>query len=308
MNDSDMVSTEVPTRPLGRTGERVSMIGLGGYHLGNVGSAREAHRIVHAAVERGVTFLDNSWDYHEGSSEERVGDALAQGYRDRAFVMTKIDGRTRAEAERQIHQSLKRLRTDRVDLLQLHEVIRFEDADRAFGPDGAIEAMAAARDAGKVRYLGFTGHKDPSVHRYMLDVARAHGFRFDAVQMPLNLLDAHFRSFEHRVLPTLVADEIGVLGMKPLCAGKILRAGVVTATDCLHYAMNLPTSVVITGVDGLAILDQAVRAATTFRPLDEAVVRDWLDRTAAAARDGRLEGYKTTADHDSTTRCAEWLG
>lgn len=307
MNDVHTSSMEVPTRRLGRTGESVSMVGLGGFHLGKC-SRREAIRIVQAAVERGVTFLDNSWDYHEGTSEERVGDALAEGYRDRAFVMTKIDGRTRKEAARQIEQSLKRLRTDRVDLIQLHEVIRFEDADRAFGPDGAIEALAAARDAGKLRYVGFTGHKDPSVHRYMLDVAHAHGFRFDAVQLPLNVLDAHFRSFEHRVLPSLIAEDIGVIGMKPICAGQVLRTGTLSATECLHYVMNLPVSTVVTGVERMELLDQAVQAALSFRPLDEAVVRGWLERTATAARDGRYESYKTTAEHDSTAKYQEWLG
>lgn len=309
MSDADQAGTKaVPTRPLGRTGERVSMVGLGGYHLGKVRSARTAVRIVHAAIDRGITFLDNSWDYHEGASEERVGEALTDGYRARAFVMTKVDGRTKKAATKQLHQSLKRLRTDRIDLVQLHEVIRFEDADRAFADDGAIEALAEARAAGKVRFIGFTGHKDPSVHLYMLEVARSHGFRFDAVQLPLNVMDAHFRSFERRVLPELVTHDMGVLGMKSMASGKILESNTVTPIECLHYAMNLPTSVVITGVDKLELVEQAAQAAASFRPLAPDAVERLLARTAEAARGGRYETFKTTNEHDSTAQHTEWLG
>ena len=300
---------EVPRRALGRTGEMVSMVGLGGYHLGIPRSERTATKIVHAAVERGITFLDNSWDYHEGASEERMGNALEEaGLRDKVFLMTKIDGRTKRSAAKQINQSLKRLRTDHVDLIQLHEVIRFEDADRTFDAGGAIEALVEARDAGKARYIGFTGHKDPSVHLYMLEVARAHGFVFDAVQLPLNVMDAHFRSFEGRVLPTLVAEGVGVLGMKSMAAGRIVEAGMVTAVECLHYAMNLPTSVVITGIDKLALVDQAAEAAASFRPLSPDEVTRLLARTAVAAREGRHEPFKTTSEHDSTAKHLEWMG
>lgn len=300
---------EVPRRALGRTGEMVSMVGLGGYHLGIPRSERTATKIVHAAVGRGITFLDNSWDYHEGASEERMGNALKEGgLRDKVFLMTKIDGRTKRSAAKQLNQSLKRLRTDRVDLIQLHEVIRFEDADRSFDAGGAIEALVEARDAGKARYIGFTGHKDPSVHLYMLEVARAHGFAFDAVQMPLNVLDAHFRSFEGRVLPTLVAEGIGVLGMKSMAAGGIVEGAMVTAVECLHYAMNLPTSVVITGIDKLALVDQAAEAAASFRPLSPDEVAHLLARTAVVARDGRHETFKTTSEHDSTAKHLEWMG
>ena len=300
---------EVPRRALGRTGEQVSMVGLGGYHLGLVRGERAAARIVHAAVARGIDFLDNSWDYHEGASEERMGAALKEGgYRDRVFLMTKVDGRTKKAAARQLHQSLRRLRTDRVDLLQLHEVIRFEDADRAFAAGGAIEALVEARAAGKARYLGFTGHKDPSVHLYMLEVARAHGFAFDAVQLPLNVMDAHFRSFEGRVLPALAAAGAAALGMKSMAAGKILESGVVTPVECLHYAMNLPTAVVITGIDRLALVEQAAQAAASFRPLSADAVARLLAKTAAAARGGRYEPFKTTAAHDATAEHTEWLG
>lgn len=300
---------EVPRRALGRTGEMVSMVGLGGYHLGIPRSERTATKIVHAAVERGITFLDNSWDYHDGASEERMGNALKEaGLRDKVFLMTKIDGRTKKSAAKQLHQSLKRLRTDRVDLIQLHEVIRFEDADRAFDVGGAIEALTEARDAGKVRYIGFTGHKDPAVHLYMLDVARAHGFAFDAVQMPLNVMDAHFRSFEGRVLPTLVAEGVGVLGMKSMAAGKILKCGVVTAVECLHYAMNLPTSVVITGIEKPELVEQAAQAAVSFRPMSPDEVAHLLAKTVVASREGRYETFKTTSEHDSTAEHTEWLG
>jgi len=287
----------------------VSMVGLGGYHLGIPRSERTATKIVHAAVERGITFLDNSWDYHEGASEERMGNALKEGgLRDKVFLMTKVDGRTKRSAAKQLNQSLKRLRTDRVDLLQLHEVIRFEDADRCFDEGGAIEALLEARDAGKARYIGFTGHKDPSVHLYMLEVARAHGFAFDAVQLPLNVMDAHFRSFEGRVLPTLLAEGVGVLGMKSMAAGRIVEGGAATALECLHYAMNLPTSVVITGIDKLELVDQAAEAAASFRPLSPDEVARLLARTAVAAREGRHETFKTTSEHDATAKHLEWLG
>ncbi len=308
MDDAVTTSSEVPRRLLGSTGEMVSMVGLGGYHLSKPRTDKAAINIVRAAVDRGITFMDNSWDYEEGVSEERMGAALRDGYRDKVFLMTKVDGRTRKSAIKQLHQSLKRLRTDHIDLLQLHEVIRFEDADRSFGDGGAIEALKEARDAGKIRYIGFTGHKDPSVHLYMLEVARAHGFTFDAVQMPLNVLDAHFRSFEGRVLPQLVAQGIGVLGMKSLAAGKLLETGVVTATECLHYAMNLPTSVVITGIDKLALVDQAVEAAKSFRPLEPGEVARLLAKTEFASRGGKHESFKTTSEHDSTARHVEWLG
>ena len=278
-----MSESEMPYRTLGHTGEQVSAIGLGGWHLGlSHVDKKTAIRIMHAAIERGINFLDNSWDYNDGESEERMGDALRQGYRDRVFLMTKIDGRNRSEAARQIDESLRRLKTDRIDLVQHHEVIRFEDPNRIFAEDGAQAAFLDAQRAGKLRYIGFTGHKDPLVHLHMLEVAARHGFRFDAVQMPLNVMDAHYRSFAKLVLPELVRDEIGVLGMKSLGNGIILRSGTVTAIECLHYALNLPTSVVITGIDSLEILDQAFEAARTFRPLDEAELAALTAKTAGA--------------------------
>ncbi len=222
--------------------------------------------------------------------------------------MTKIDGRSKKEAARQLDESLKRLQTDRIDLVQHHEVIRYEDADRIFREDGANAALVEAREAGKLRYIGFTGHKDPHIHLHMLDVARQHGFTFDAVQMPLNVMDAHYRSFEKLVLPELLRQEIGVLGMKSMANGIILRSGAVTAVECLHYALNLPTSVVITGCDSMEVLQQAFDAAASFRPLTKDEVGALLSKTAAHARTGEFEPFKTSSIFDSTATHVEWLG
>jgi predicted aldo/keto reductase-like oxidoreductase len=295
-------------RPLGTTGAAVSAIGLGGYHLGAPVDEKTSLAIVRTAIDRGVTFLDNCWDYHDGDSERRMGKALQDGWRERVFLMTKIDGRTAKLAAEQIEESLRRLRTDRVDLLQIHEVIRHDDPDRVFAPGGAMEAMRAAQKSGKARFLGFTGHKDPAIHLKMLDVAARHGFRFDAVQMPLNVMDAHFRSFERDVLPRLVRDGVGVLGMKSLGSGVLLESGVVTATECLQYALNLPTSTVITGIDEMPVLEQAVDAVTTFQPMSREQVAALLARTAPAAAGGRYELFKTADRFDATARHPEWLG
>lgn len=300
---------DMPTRVLGRTGERVSAIGLGGWHLGFKHMTDDvAIRIVRSAIDRGITFLDNSWDYNEGRSESRMGRALQEGYRARAFLMTKIDGRSRKEAARQLDESLQRLRTDRIDLVQHHEILRYEDPHRVFDPDGANAALLEARRAGKLRYIGFTGHKDPHIHLHMLEVARAHGFTFDTVQMPLNVMDAHYRSFERLVLPELVTQGIGVLGMKSLANGLILRSKTVTAVECLHYALGLPTSVVITGCDSMEMLDQALEAARTFLPPSEEERRALLARTAAAAARGEFELFKTTSIFDATTYHPDWMG
>jgi len=300
---------EMIYRSLGRTGEIVSAIGVGGFHLGleTVDEAL-AVRIVRAAIDRGVTFMDNCWDYNDGLSEIRMGKALRDGYRDGVFLMTKVDGRSRKEAAKQLDESLRRLGVDHIDLVQHHEVIRFEDPHRIFHEQGANAALLEAREAGKLRYIGFTGHKDPRIHLHMLDVASEHGFVFDAVQMPLSLLDAHYRSFERQVLPRLVERGIGVLGMKSMAEGIIPRTGAVTPLECLHYALNLPTSVVITGIDSLAILDQALEAVRTFRPLSDEQVRSLLARTAAAASSGELEPFKTTSLFDGTAEHPEWLG
>ncbi|HEX4595270.1 MAG TPA: aldo/keto reductase [Bryobacteraceae bacterium] len=305
---SEIPHRDIPYRKLGRTGERVSVIGVGGFHLGLIKDEKESIRIVRAAIDRGINFLDNCWDYNEGKSEIRMGKALKDGYRDRAFLMTKVDGRSKRAAAKQIDESLRRLKTDHVDLMQFHEVIRFEDPDRIFAADGAIEAFVEAKQAGKLRFIGFTGHKDPHVHLYMLEVAARHKFQFDTVQMPLNLMDAHFRSFSHHVLPVLVKNKIGVLGMKSMGAGILLQSKTVTPVECLHYAMNLPTSVVITGIDKMEILEQAIRAARTFQPMSEAAVAKLLAKTKRVAGSGKFELFKTSSHFDSTAKRPEWLG
>lgn len=295
-------------RKLGRTGERVSAIGLGGYHLGLAADAGEAIRILRSAVDRGINFLDNCWDYNSGESERRMGAALRDGYRDQVFLMTKFDGRTRKAAARQIDESLQRLETDHLDLIQYHENIRMEDADRFFAPGGALEAVLEAKKAGKLRFIGFTGHKDPAVHLRMLEVAAGHKFRFDTCQMPLNVMDAHFRSFGRHVLPKLVEQGVGVLGMKPLGDGHILQCSDVTAVQCLHYALTLPTSVVITGCETMERLEQALHAAETFRPLSNEQVNQILAKTKPFADAGRCEPFKITALYDSTAQHPEWMG
>lgn len=299
---------EVPKRALGQTGERVSMIGLGGLHIGQQKDEQESIRIIRTAVDRGITFLDNCWDYNDGESEIRMGKALRDGYRQRVFLMTKIDGRTSATAAAQLDESLRRLQTDYVDLLQFHEIIRMDDPDRIFAAGGALEAVRAAQAAGKVRFIGFTGHKRPDIHLHMLDTAARHGFTFDTVQMPLNVMDAHHESFEQRVLPRITHQGIGVLGMKSMGDPFVLESRTVTPVECLHYAMSLPTSVVITGCDSLPILEQAIGAAQSFRPLSAGERSRLLTRTADAAREARFERYKRSDHFDGTTRHPEWLG
>src|SRR5437660_1045238 len=230
------VRNGIPYRRLGRTGEMVSLVGVGGYHLGRQADEQKTIRIVRTAVDNGINFLDNCWDYNGGASEIRMGKALRDGYRDKAFLMTKIDGRNKESAARQIDESLRRLQTDRIDLMQFHEVIRMTDPERVFGADGALEAVVAAQRAGKIRYVGFTGHKSPAIHLRMLDTARAHGFRFDAVQMPLNVMDAHYDSFVQQVVPWLVEQDIGVLGMKPLGDPFVLASGGTWSLSALSVA------------------------------------------------------------------------
>lgn len=298
---------DIPYRALGRTGEKVSAIGLGGYHIG-IPPEAEGIRLIRSAIDRGINFMDNCWDYHNGGSEIRMGKALRDGYRDKVFLMSKIDGQTKAAAAKQIDESLKRLQTDHVDLMQFHEVIRLGDPDRIFGDGGSAEAMLEAKKAGKIRFIGFTGHKDPEIHLKCLRVAKEHQFQFDAVQMPLNVMDAHFRSFGRKVVPVLVKEGIGVLGMKPLGSGAILRSNTVKPIECLHYAMSLPTSTVITGCDNMRILDQAIEAARTFKPLDEQEISALLARTAGAAAEGEYERFKTGTNFDGTAQNPQWLG
>jgi aryl-alcohol dehydrogenase-like predicted oxidoreductase len=300
---------EMIYRVLGSTREKVSAIGVGGWHLGSEKVDEPLSiRIVRTAIDRGINFLDNCWDYNEGASELRMGKALRDGYRDKVFLMTKIDGRSKKEAERQLDESLRRLRVDHIDLVQHHEVLRYEDPHRIFDEEGAHAALVEARKAGKLRYIGFTGHKDPRIHLYMLEVAAKHTFKFDAVQMPLNVMDAHYRSFEKEVLPELVKQNIGVLGMKSMANRILLKSKTVTPLECLHYALNLPTSVVITGIDSMEILDQAFEAARTFRPMSSREVASLLAKTLEAAKTGEFEPFKTTSLFDGTARNPEWLG
>ncbi len=298
----------VPTRMLGQTGEKVSIVGLGGYHIGMQSDEQESIRIIRTALDGGIRFLDNCWDYNGGQSEIRMGKALRDGYRQKAFLMTKIDGRTKQAAAQQIEESLRRLQTDHIDLLQFHEVIRENDPDRIFAKGGGMEAVLEAKKQGKIRYIGFTGHKSPDIHLKMLNTAFAHDFRFDAVQMPLNVMDAHFDSFEKKVLPVLVEHKIGVLGMKPMGDKIILKSETATPIECLHYAMNLPTSVVITGCDSMDIVHQALEAARTFKPMTSSEVAALLRKTETAAKNGEFERYKISHDFDGTYQNPQWLG
>jgi predicted aldo/keto reductase-like oxidoreductase len=306
---AEKAADAIARRPLGKTGEQVSAIGLGGWHLGLPTVTEQLSlRIIRTAIDQGINFLDNSWDYNEGTSEIRMGKALRDGYREKAFLMTKIDGRSKKEAMLQLNESLRRLQTDCIDLVQHHEVIRFEDPHRIFDAEGANAALIEARTAGKLRYIGFTGHKDPRIHLHTLEVASEHGFSFDAVQMPLNVMDAHYRSFEKLVLPELVKQKIGVLGMKSMANGIILKSRTATAVECLQYALSLPTSVVITGCDSMDVLEQALKVARTFRPLSATKVKALLAKTKTAASRGEFELFKTTSIFDSTATNPDWLG
>jgi len=292
----------IPYRRLGNTGATVSLLGIGGAHLAFGPSEGEAIQIVRTAIDHGVNFLDNSWDYSDGKTEIRMGKALRDGYRDRAFLMTKIDGRSAQVAAMQLDQSLSRLQTDHLDLIQIHDISRKEDAERIFTNDGAIHALVKAREAGKVRHIGFTGHKNPEIHLHVLNVADEHGFAFDTVQMPLNVMDAHFMSFAHGVMPVALKKGMGILGMKPLASGAILTSNTVTAVECLQFAMSLPLSVCITGCDSMPILQQALGVAKNFQPLTQAQVASILTRTEVAAATGKFERYKMTGVFDNSPR------
>lgn len=301
-------SGEMIYRTLGKTGERVSAIGLGGHHIGRPKEEKDGIRLVRSAVDRGINFMDNCWDYHDGKSEVWMGHALRDGYRQKVFLMTKFDGRTKAAAAKQIDESLQRLETDHIDLIQFHENIRMEDPDRFFAADGALEALIAAKKAGKIRYIGFTGHKDPAVHLRMLEMAAKNSFHFDAAQMPLNILDAQFRSFSHLVVPKLVEQGIGVLGMKPMADSAIPTNGIATGIECLHFALSLPTSVVINGCETMARLDQAFEAARTFKPMAGQQLSSLMSRTKDAALSGKYEMFKTSTRFDGTAKNPQWMG
>jgi predicted aldo/keto reductase-like oxidoreductase len=301
-------SPDMIYRELGTTGERVSAIGMGGYHLGMQSDPTESVRLIHTGVDHGITFLDNCWDYNDGTSEVRMGQALRDGYRQKVFLMTKMDGRTAVEYNKQLDESLTRLQTDIIDLVQFHEVIRMEDPDRIFAPGGAIEAAIEARQAGKLRYIGFTGHKDPAVHLRMMETAQKHSFHFDTVQMPINVMDAHFRSFTHQVMPVALKQGIGVLAMKTFGDSFVLKSNTVQPMEALHYGLTQPVSVLITGINNTQLLDQALEAARTFKPMTTAEDKALLDRTAVAAAEGNFEPFKTTSHFDGTAHNPKWLG
>ncbi|MBZ5607678.1 MAG: aldo/keto reductase [Acidobacteriia bacterium] len=291
---------DMPYRTLGSTGEKVSLLGLGGYHLGlKTTSAEESLRVIRTAIDGGVNFLDNSWDYNGGESERRMGAALRDGYRQKVFLMTKTNGQLKNVWNAQLEESLRRLQTDVVDLVQFHEMNLPTDPDVLFGPNGAFEAALAAKKAGKIRYIGFTGHTDPEVHLKVLRTAAANKFSFATVQMPLNVMDAHFRSFARQVVPEALQQGIAVLGMKSMAAGRIVQSKTsnVTPTECLHYAMNLKTSVVINGCENLKDLEQGLKAARSFRPMDQSEVANLLAKTAAVGGTGEFEYFKTMDPH-----------
>jgi uncharacterized protein len=291
-----MNTGNVPLRRLGRHDVSISAIGLGGYHLGEVATAREATRIVHAAIDAGITFLDNAWEYHEGNSEARMGAAI-KDRRQRVFLMTKVctHGRDAGTAMRQLEQSLRRLRTDYLDLWQVHECVYYNDPARHFAKGGVIEALVRARDQGKVRFIGFTGHKDPDIHLEML----SHKFPFDTCQLPLNGFDATFRSFEQHVLPEVNRQGIAAIGMKSLGGdGKAARRKAVKAEDALRYAMSLPVATTVSGIDSMRVLRQNLKIAQGFKPMTRTEMAAHRRRLSADAADGRFELYKTTAEHD----------
>jgi len=288
---------EIPRRKFGRHGEHVSALALGGYHVGKIGTEREAIKIVHAAIDAGITFLDNAWEYHDGKSEVRMGKAI-RDRRDRVFLMTKVctHGRDAKTAMRQLEQSLRRLQTDYLDLWQIHECIYYNDPERHFSKGGAVEALERAKKDGKVRYIGFTGHKDPQIHMAML----SYKYPFDSCQLPLNAFDASFsnRSFEQRVLPELIEQGIAPLGMKSLGAGQAVKKKAVTPADALGYAMSLPVATTISGIDSMRVLNQNLRVARGFKPMSDDQMAALRSRIAGDAHDGRYELYKTTAQHD----------
>ncbi len=301
-------SPDMIYRQLGTTGERVSAIGMGGFHIGQQPTQEESVKLIRTGIDRGITFLDNCWDYNDGISEVRMGQALKDGYRQKVLLMTKIDGRTKSEYAKQLEQSLGRLQTDVIDLVQFHEVIRMEDPDRIFAEGGALEAAVAARQAGKIRYIGFTGHKDPAVHLRMLETAQAHGFHFDTIQMPINVMDAHFRSFTHQVMPVALKQGIGVLAMKTFGDKILLNSKTFEPMEALHYGLSQPVSVVITGIDKPEILEQALTAARTFKPMSQPEMAALLARTKDAANKGKYELFKTTPNFDGTAQNPKWLG
>ena len=301
-------NSEIPYRTLGHTGEKVSIIGLGGFHIGIQNNENTSIRIIRTAIDNGINFMDNCWDYNNGASEIRMGKALRDGYRKKAFLMTKIDAHTAAAAAKQLDESLQRLQVDTIDLLQFHEVIRITDPEKIFSRGGSMATLLSAKKAGKIRFIGFTGHKHPDIHLKMLETARQNGFVFDTVQMPLNVMDAHFNSFEKKVVPVALQTNTAIVGMKSMGSGLIMKVSAVTAVECLHYTMSLPVSVVITGCPSLEILQQAIDASRSFKPLSAEERAAILTKTAAAGSDGKYERYKSENIYDGTIRNPQFLG
>jgi uncharacterized protein len=297
----------IPYKTLGSTGEKVSSIGLGGYHIGRPAD-EVSIRIIRTAIDGGINFMDNCWDYNDGASEVKMGKALRDGYRQKVFLMSKIDGRDKKTAAAQIDESLKRLQTDHIDLMQMHEVIRMNDPERVFAPGGGMEALTEARKAGKIRFIGFTGHKSPDIHLHMLKTADERAYRLHAVLMPVNVMDAHFESFVRKVMPVLVEKKIGIQTMKPMGGGIILQSKTVSAPECLRFAMSQPTDVVITGCDSIEIVQQALNTARNFKPMNQEEIASLLARTESVAAQGKFELYKTSQNFDGTTHNPQWLG
>lgn len=300
---------EISRRVLGRTGIEVSVVGIGGYHIGASSVAEEEGiRIIRTALDSGINFLDNCWDYNGGESERRMGKALRDGYRQKAFLMTKLDGRTAVAAQKQLDESLSRLQTDHIDLIQVHEVIRMDDPERVFAAGGALETLEKARKAGKVRFIGFTGHKSPAMHLHMIETATRHNFTFDTVQMPINVMDAQYNSFAGQVIPVASKLKMGILGMKGLGGGVFLESKTVKPVECLHYAMSQKVDCQITGCDSMKILEQALGLARNFQPMDEAAMKALRTRASSEAVTGELEKYKNSQDFDGTGKNPQWLG
>jgi aryl-alcohol dehydrogenase-like predicted oxidoreductase len=302
--------SDIPYRTLGGTGEKVSIIGLGGAHIGRQDSEQESIRIVRTAIDNGITFMDNSWDYNDGESEIRMGKALRDRYREKVFLMTKIDGQSWKAATEQLEESLRRLQTDTIDLLQFHEIIRMSDPDYILAPGAGLDAVLAAQKEGKVRYIGFTGHKSPDIHLNMFGKAKERDFIFDTVQMPLGVLDHHYDSFEKKVLPVLVENNVGVLAMKTLASGYVPESGIATKEECLHYALSLPVSVVITGFSNLSELEGTLQAARSFTPMSEEQRAALLARTKEAATGDQNQLCKSTSEtrFDATLKNPGLLG
>jgi len=291
--EETVTEVTIPRRPLGRTGVEVSMLCLGGFHLG-VPPAAEATRIIHTAIDAGIDFLDNAWEYNDGESERRVGDALAHdGYRDRVFLMTKncAHDRTAANSMVKLEESLRRLQTDHLDLWQIHEVTWPDDPDRIFAPGGAGEAMLKAKEQGKVRFIGFTGHKSPAIFKRMLGA----GFRWDTLQMPVSLLDRHFNSFQAEIMPVAAAQGVGIIGMKSLAAGHLFDSATdITAPEAIAYSLSQPIASLCVGVDSMAILDQDLAIGRGFTPMPAADQKQLLERAFPHAWNGAHEPFKTS--------------